>query len=578
MVACPRVAAHGDGRAHSQSTQSLLPIAAPVLSPDPGPARTPEASLVDSPVADAMLGQRLGDYVVRHRLGSGGMGVVYAGEHVTLGSKAAIKLILEEHAKGPHARDLLNEARAASAIRHHGIIDVFGFGQQSGVGQYLVMEYLEGCPLNELIRQRAPLAPSVALPLLCEVLDALSAAHAVGVIHRDLKPSNIFVVRQSNGTEYIKVLDFGLAKRSSAPDGTTPQTRSDLVIGTPQYMSPEQALCEAVSPQTDLYAVGVIAFELLTGQRPFTGRSHMEVVAHHIRSAPPAPSSLVPQAPELDALVLRLLAKEPRQRPASASQVAAELRVLLRNPSPRTSSSSLLGMNPAEVVSPQDRTATLSPVPESPHRLARTPSPRSPWRWAALAGGGLAIASGLGLILHSRVPELPPREVTASRSVPEASTPSSSLEDKPLAESPPAPVSAAPASTSVPVETPRPRPVAATGTRKAAARSSAPSVVPLEIARAPVVAPMPPPPEPAATGLLHLSVKGAWADVVVDGQRLGRVPPQNKYPLTAGEHELELRNPNLAVYRQRILIPPHGVLPHGVDFSAETRSTTAPSP
>ena len=171
-------------------------------------------------VPDALVGQHLGEYVVRRHIGSGGMGIVYEGEHLTIGRKVAIKLLRQELSQGAQARGLLAEARAASAIRHRGIIDIFGFGQQPGIGQYLVMEYLEGSPLDELIQARAPLPLAEAIALLGEVLDALSAAHAVGVIHRDLKPSNIFVARQSNGTESIKVLDFGLAKRSTTPQGT----------------------------------------------------------------------------------------------------------------------------------------------------------------------------------------------------------------------------------------------------------------------------------------------------------------------------------------------------------------------
>ncbi|HEX8435646.1 serine/threonine-protein kinase [Archangium sp.] len=358
-----------------------VPDAEPTLRPWASFQQQAQKSEVEQ---DPLVGQRLGEYVLRRRIGSGGMGVVYAGEHTTLGLEVAIKLIREEYAQRPHARDLLTEARAASAIRHRGIIDVHGFGHQPGVGQYLVMEYLEGRPLSALIRERAPLPLSEAVPLLCEVLDALSAAHAVGVIHRDLKPSNIFVVRQSNGAEYLKVLDFGLAKHGSAPGGSLlSQTHSNLVIGTPQYMAPEQALCEAVGPQTDLYALGVIAFELLTGQRPFLGRSYLEVVAHHLNSPPPAPSSLVPQPPGLDALLLRLLAKEPRQRPASASEVARELRALLQ--------------------SSEGSAVTPPPPPPTPVRRSYLSS----LKWGAMAAVFLWIAT------HSRVNcEPPPTQAT----------------------------------------------------------------------------------------------------------------------------------------------------------------------
>jgi serine/threonine-protein kinase len=256
------------------------------------------------------------------------MGVVYEAEHVTLGRKVALKLLRREYASSPHARSLRGEARTASAIQHRGIVDVFGFGEHPEFGQYLVMEYLEGQPLHRLVARHAPLAPAQVISLLIEVLDALSAAHARGVIHRDLKPSNIFLVRELDGSESIKLLDFGLAKRGTAPDGVV--SNSEIIIGTPHYMAPEQALNEAVGPRTDLYAVGVIAFEMLTRRRPFPGRSNLELVAHHLKSPPPRPSFYVELPARLDAFVLSLLAKDPQQRPASARQAADALRELLR--------------------------------------------------------------------------------------------------------------------------------------------------------------------------------------------------------------------------------------------------------
>jgi serine/threonine-protein kinase len=539
-----------------------------------------------------LVGQRLGEYVVHERIGSGGMGVVYAGEHVTIGRKVAIKFIREDHARDPHARDLLTEARAAGAIRHHGVIDIHGFGHQPGVGQYLVMEYLEGRPLNELIRERAPLPPSEAIPLLCEVLDALSAAHAMGVIHRDLKPSNIFVVRQSNGAEYIKVLDFGLAKRAAAPDGTTPQTHSNLIVGTPQYMSPEQALCEAVGPQTDLYAVGVIAFELLTGQRPFPGRSHMEVVAHHLKTPAPAPSTLVPQPPELDELVLRLLAKEPQQRPASASEVARKLRVLLQSPessgvrTPRTISRPIPAVKPTEAAPLNAPTATLSPAPASPALdLAPPTAPPtahgSRWKWGAVAGGTLVLVLGVGVVMHGGPTEPVPAKDAPPPPVTAAPTPAPSTVSTPASEpqstSAPAPgESQKPAATALPwVKKKSPKPVQPVQPATTSAAREPPRTAP-EPTAPPTSAPSAP--ERAATGTLHLTVKGAWAEVWIDRQKLGRIPPQNRYPLAAGEHELELRNPNFPSYRQTVLIPANGTLPHTVDFTATAPVSSSPSP
>jgi serine/threonine-protein kinase len=600
-MACPHDGTPLPGAEPSLNTQTLLPLASPTRQPGVTPQPTPPhaqsvTAQVRKPEAeqDPLVGRQLGEYVMRQRIGSGGMGVVYEGEHTTIGRKVAIKLIREEHANSPHARDLLTEARAASAIRHHGIIDVHGFGHQPGIGQFLVMEYLEGRPLNEFITERAPLPASEALPLLCEVLDALSAAHAVGVIHRDLKPSNIFVVRQSNGTEYIKVLDFGLAKRS-APDGTSAQTHSNLIVGTPQYMSPEQALADPVSPQTDLYAVGVIAFELLTGQRPFPGRSHMEVVAHHLKTPAPAPSSLVPQSPELDALVLRLLAKEPRQRPASASEVARELRALLpsqgssRVSAPRTISRPIPAVKPTNDSAPVNApTATLSPVlATSAPAATPAPAPEAPTQpptrgsrraWAFAVGGALTLALGVGALVSRGPTESAP--VTAAP--PTVTAPST--ETRPPASQPEPEPQPPPAPAPTLVEAPKP---AGTSPLPAKKKPLKPVQQPATTAarEPPPSAPEPAPqaisehaPERNATGTLHLLVKGAWADVWIDGQKLGRVPPQNRYPLTAGDHSLELRNPNRAPYRQRIVIPANDTLPHTVDFTAPPQGSASSSP
>ncbi|WP_158502299.1 serine/threonine-protein kinase [Vitiosangium sp. GDMCC 1.1324] len=278
---------------------------------------------------DVLVGHQIGEYVVRRRIGSGGMGVVYEGEHPVIGRKVAIKFIRPDSSGGVRSRELVGEARAASAIRHRGIIDIFGFGTLPGIGQYLVMEFLNGRPLDEVIMDRAPIPPAEVIRFAIEMLGALAAAHAVGVIHRDLKPGNIFVVLESSGSENVKVLDFGLAKQGATPNGSTPQSSENMVVGTPEYMAPEQACGQEVSPRTDLYAVGIILFEMLTGRLPFRGDSPMQTAIMQVQTPPPAPSSFVDGLPsELNALVLRLLAKEPERRPASAEAVERELKAI----------------------------------------------------------------------------------------------------------------------------------------------------------------------------------------------------------------------------------------------------------
>lgn len=275
---------------------------------------------------DLLVDSRLGDYVIRRRIGAGGMSVVYEGLHEVLNRKVAIKLFRPDYHDAGEARGLLSEARTSSSIRHRNIIDVFDFGKAEGFGEYLVMEYLDGDPLDVVIADRAPLHFREVVEILDQILAGLEAAHAEGVIHRDLKPSNIFVARESSGTRCVKILDFGLAKKSTTRSmGSPADTRMSALIGTPDYMAPEQALAGKVGPRTDLYAVGVTAYEMITGKLPFTGKSPLDVAMAHVKKPPPRPSQHVWVPPILEDLILRMLAKEPADRPQSAESVRREL-------------------------------------------------------------------------------------------------------------------------------------------------------------------------------------------------------------------------------------------------------------
>ncbi len=303
-----------------------VPPGMPVCPRDGGAAEDPDEG------AERTIGSMIGEYRVKGLIGEGGMGQVYEGFQPVIGKRVAIKLLRRELAaeKG-EAHRLLSEARAVNAIGHRGIIDIFSFGALPDGRQYFVMEYLSGCSLSAHLKQHGALPLGDVLRILDEVLAALGAAHAAGVIHRDLKPSNIFLVRQPDGSSFVKLLDFGLAKQAPAPRGETPQTRVSRVMGTPEFMAPEQARGQPVGPRTDLYAVGVIAFELLTGQRLFTADTAFEVVNMHLNKAPQPPSSRVSGVPaELDDLVLRLLAKSAADRPAGAAEVRDEIKALRR--------------------------------------------------------------------------------------------------------------------------------------------------------------------------------------------------------------------------------------------------------
>ena len=258
------------------------------------------------------------EYDVLRLLGVGGMGMVFEGRHPVIGKRVAIKVLLPQFAEEPEVlARFIDEARSVNAIRHRGIIDIFGFGQLEEFGHYIAMEYLDGSSFDALLRESGRLGWRTVLPLIDEVVDALASAHEASIIHRDIKPSNLFLVDTGRGKPYVKVLDFGVAKLLAESKGRARSMTG--LVGTPHYMAPEQILGEGLGPPTDLYALGVVMFELLTGQRPFEAPQVMEVMRLHILGTPPRPTSLVGTSPKpVEALVLALMAREPRDRPTAA--------------------------------------------------------------------------------------------------------------------------------------------------------------------------------------------------------------------------------------------------------------------
>ncbi len=317
----------------------------------------------EPPTRDPLIGMKLGEYELRSRIGVGGMGFVYDGIQPLIGKRVAVKVLRPELAQAPEqVARLLAEARAVNAIRHRGIIDIFGFGQVPDGRQYIVMEFLDGQPLDGYLAEKGRLPPTEALSILDEVLAALGAAHGAGVVHRDLKPSNIFLVREPGGTRYVKLLDFGLAKQGqSGAAARTAQTRTDMVVGTPEYMAPEQARGQAVGPMTDLYAMGVVTFEMVTGRLPFIGTSPVDLLMKHVDARPPRPSEFVPELPPaLDAFILQMLTKDPEARPSSADALRQQLHRLRRTMLRPTRVGGLAGSAGAA------RNPTPSPLPAPP--------------------------------------------------------------------------------------------------------------------------------------------------------------------------------------------------------------------
>jgi serine/threonine-protein kinase len=273
-----------------------------------------------------MIGQTVGNYRITRLLGQGGMGAVYLAEHPGIGRKAAVKIL---HAQLAGDRDVVtrffNEARAANAIRHPGIVEMFDSGTLPSGTSYIVMEFLDGESLAARLRRgRMPLGE--ALEIGRQAAAALGAAHAKGIIHRDLKPDNLFLIPDPNepGRERVKVLDFGIAKLSPGLGGSgSVRTRTGAVLGTPLYMSPEQCRgTREIDRRTDVYALGVILYEMVCGRPPFYSEGFGELAHLHISAPPPPPHTWVAGLPrEVEQALLRALAKEPADRFPSMSEL-----------------------------------------------------------------------------------------------------------------------------------------------------------------------------------------------------------------------------------------------------------------
>ncbi|HUS64806.1 MAG TPA: protein kinase [Kofleriaceae bacterium] len=362
----------------------------------------------------ARTGEAIGGYRLLHRIGSGGMGVVYAAEHLLLGRRAAIKFLRPEVTSHPQMVErFFNEARAASAIKHPGIVEVYDFGYHDGLA-FLVMEHLEGESLLERLRRLRRLPVSQAIPIAIQIASALDAAHAAGVIHRDLKPDNIFLV-QTTGTdltrssdalsaERVCILDFGVAKLLRGDGGwSATATATDVVVGTPTFMSPEQ--CRGggqVDGRSDLYSLGCILYGMLCGRPPFIGEGGGDVLAQHIMVAPQPPSMYAIDTPvALESIIMRLLEKDPARRFQSAPDTVRALREAVEArdagvtpaPLPRAGTAP-----PIAMLSPSPM--PLAPTLE-PSALLQAPAPqrsRAPLVWAAV---GVVAALALAIPLFT---------------------------------------------------------------------------------------------------------------------------------------------------------------------------------
>jgi serine/threonine protein kinase len=326
-----------------------------------------------------MIGRTVGNYIIREKIGEGGMGAVYRSEHPRIGRSVAIKVLRPEYNQDPQiVARFFNEAKAAHDIGNEHIVEILDFGELADGTSYIIMEWLAGRSLAALLRSEPHPPLSRTLHIITGIGHALAAAHAHGVVHRDLKPDNIFLIQRGQDHDFAKVLDFGLAKLLQPSDSQNHlKTQTNALFGTPAYMSPEQCRADHrhVDQRSDIYALGVILYEMATGRRPFIANDFTGLLLAHVTETPPAPRSLDPSLPEtVEATILRALEKQPERRFQNVGEFLH----------------ALTGIAPP---GPSAQPATLPAGPagapaSSPDRPRAAPSPPSPVEPTALPSAG----------------------------------------------------------------------------------------------------------------------------------------------------------------------------------------------
>ena len=302
------------------------------MCPEDGDALQADSTVAAEIPVDPLIGRAFdGKYRLDERLGQGGMGTVYRATHLLIDRPVAIKVLNPRFVEDEEAQERFRrEARAAGRLQHMNAVAVTDFGRTDDGFVYIVMELLLGRSLREVLAREAPLDPARAVSIMLQTSAAVNAAHEAGIIHRDLKPGNIFVVQRKHAPPIIKVLDFGIAKLAAdaLDEDDDPQTLTQVgvMIGTPRYMSPEQCDSRRLTPASDVYSLGIILYELLTGTTPFTGSTPLAVAMKHSTEIPRPPRDFVASIPvELEEVVLHALEKRPEDRPADAGEFRQEL-------------------------------------------------------------------------------------------------------------------------------------------------------------------------------------------------------------------------------------------------------------
>jgi eukaryotic-like serine/threonine-protein kinase len=321
-----------------------------------------------------------GRYKIETVLGEGGMGVVYLARHKVIDKRVAVKILRADFARRKEITDrFLQEAKAASSIGSPHIVDISDFGELPDGSTYFVMEWLDGIPLSKITRERNAVPLPRLIAIARQIADGLGAAHARGIVHRDLKPDNVFLVRHGSNTDFVKILDFGIAKVMNDP--SQKRTQAGALFGTPHYMAPEQAAGTPVDARTDVYALGVILYELASGRLPFDGNSLMGILTQHMFKAPAPIRTKEAHGPvpaSFEAIIMKALSKHPDHRYATMQALSDDLDRLARGE--RTDALAEMMVRQASLFPTELAVGRGMPLPAS----ARPRKPRT--RWGMYAG------------------------------------------------------------------------------------------------------------------------------------------------------------------------------------------------
>lgn len=347
-----------------------------------------------------------GNYHIKKKLGEGGMGAVYLGEHVKMSRKSAIKVMTQSMAHDPDAIARFNrEATNAARINHPNVCAIYDFGETSDGLIFLAMEFIEGGSLTDIIEKEGALPPQRAARILLQTAEALQAAHDLGIVHRDLKPDNIMITRGRNGAEVVKVVDFGIAKAMSGEEGQK-VTKTGLVVGTPEYMSPEQLSGDKLDGRSDIYSLALVFFRMLTGTLPFQADSAQETMIKRLTDDPlklgeAMPGSAFPA--RLQDIMDRALARMPSERYASAAEFGRDVMGVVESMGPAGST----GEAATQIISaPDAKTAAIQATRVSSARAGKTAvsTPPTPMPQTVVLPAGkkspvVAIAAVLGVLV-----------------------------------------------------------------------------------------------------------------------------------------------------------------------------------